>query len=243
MVTATPQAAWSDTELTAAVRGPQAEAAMEELFRRHRPAVIAYALACSRDPHKAEDLASEAFACTLHAVRTGAGPAASWRPYLFSVVRHTAGRWAATARRTELYDDLERQVAQAPNGAAPETGEERVLQLESEHLVRIAFRSLPRRWQAVLWYTAVEGRSTAAVGKLLGISPSGVASLASRARAGLRRAYGAAHSGPDNDDGARGRVPSLLGAAVRLSGLDVGRHRERQRSAYVLTLCPAGHHR
>ncbi|MFD4032610.1 RNA polymerase sigma factor [Streptomyces sp. NPDC058637] len=47
--------------------------AVEELYRRHADVVLAYARACCRDPHTAEDMASEAFTRTVQAVRDGQG--------------------------------------------------------------------------------------------------------------------------------------------------------------------------
>ncbi|NUK13351.1 RNA polymerase subunit sigma-24, partial [Streptomyces lunaelactis] len=70
----------TDAELTAAVRELVSDAPVEEVYRRHRSAVLSYARTCCRDPHTAEDLVSEAFARTLQAVRAGGGPEAAWRP-------------------------------------------------------------------------------------------------------------------------------------------------------------------
>ncbi|MFP3686343.1 hypothetical protein SB847_21820, partial [Bacillus sp. SIMBA_026] len=56
-----------------------------------------------------------------------------------------------------------------------------------------AFRSLPERWQAVLWYLDVERMKPAAVAPILGLSPNAVSALALRAREGLRREYLQAH--------------------------------------------------
>ncbi|WP_405577715.1 sigma-70 family RNA polymerase sigma factor [Streptomyces sp. NBC_01092] len=185
----------SDAELTRAIRASgrhsdSAADAFEELYRRHHTAVLAYARTCCRDGHTAEDLASEAFARTLQAVQAGRGPEYAWRPYLLSVVRRTAADWAVTARRTDLSPDFEPWLESGP---AEESGEERVLRQEDDALLVRGFRSLPERWQAVLWHTVVEGESAERVGALLGISPSGVGSLAARAREGLREAYLTAH--------------------------------------------------
>ncbi|MEU9992713.1 sigma-70 family RNA polymerase sigma factor [Streptomyces sp. NPDC048045] len=185
----------SDAELTRAIRDSgrhsgSAADALDELYRRHRPAVLAYARTCCRDGHTAEDLASEAFARTLQAVRAGHGPESAWRPYLLSVVRRAAADWAATARRTDLSPDFERWLESAP---VEESSEARVLRQEDDALLVRGFRSLPERWRAVLWHTVVEGESAEKVGALLGISPSGVGSLAARAREGLREAYLTAH--------------------------------------------------
>lgn len=208
----------SDAELTAAIRKLVSEAPVEELYRRHRSAVLSYARTCCRDPHTAEDLVSEAFARTLQAVRSGGGPEAAWRPYLLTVVRRVAAEWAGTARRTELSADFEQWLGNLPDSPEAESSEERILRLEDDSLVIRAFRSLPERWQAVLWHTAVEEEPASKVGALLGMGASGVGSLASRAREGLREAYLAAHVESALVSEECRRYSSLLGAAVRRSG-------------------------
>ncbi|MCX4582246.1 sigma-70 family RNA polymerase sigma factor [Streptomyces sp. NBC_01481] len=206
----------------------ESDGPVEELYRRHRSAVLCYALACCRDRHTAEDLASEAFARTLQAVRSGGGPEAAWRPYLLTVVRRTAADWAGTARRTELSPDFEQWLANVPDTPEAESGEERMLRMEESSLVLRAFRSLPERWQAVLWHTAVEEEPAAKVGPVLGLGASGVSSLVSRAREGLREAYLAAHVESASVSDECRRYSSLLGAAVRRTGRrtnkDLDRH-------------------
>ncbi|MFF4352485.1 sigma-70 family RNA polymerase sigma factor [Streptomyces sp. NPDC001530] len=222
----------SDAELTRAVRASglhsnSADQALEELYRRHRPSVLAYARTCCRDTHTAEDLASEAFARTLQAVRAGQGPEFAWRPYLLSVVRRTAADWASTARRTDLSPDFERWLETAPTEKG---GEEYVLRQEDDALIVRGFRSLPERWRAVLWHTVVEGESAEQVGALLGISPSGVGSLAARAREGLREAYLTAHIEyvETADQPECRHFSRLLAAAIRRPGRrlnkDLARH-------------------
>ncbi|MEU2676690.1 sigma-70 family RNA polymerase sigma factor [Streptomyces sp. NPDC007107] len=215
----------SDPALTKAVREAADEAALAELYGRHGSAVQAYARMCCRDVHTAEDLASEAFVRTIQAVRTGGGPEASWRPYLLTVVRRTAAEWAGTARRTELSADFERWLEELAGPAT--SGEERLVRLEDRSMVLRGFRSLPERWQAALWYGVVEGEPAERIGRLLGISASGVASLTARAREGLRDAYLSEHA----VSGARSEecrhYAALLGAAVRRPGGRAGRQLDR----------------
>ena len=64
-----------------------------------------------------------------------------------------------------------------------------------------AYRSLPDRWQAVLWYTEVEGMDPHEVAPLLGLTANGVAALAYRARDGLRTAWLQAHVTSDGLSG------------------------------------------
>lgn len=183
----------SDAELTARIRsGPPAaaEAALDELYRRHRDAVLAYARTCTRDSHTAEDLASEAFARVLQAIRGGSGPTEAWRPYLLTTVRHTAAAWARTARRTELAPDFDAWLSES---SVALDGEERALRREEADRAVRAFHRLPDRWQTALWHSAVEGESPKQIAPLLGLSASGTASLTARAREGLREAYLAEH--------------------------------------------------
>ncbi|UGY94441.1 sigma-70 family RNA polymerase sigma factor [Streptomyces gobiensis] len=212
------EVASSDAELTESVRGGESEAAVAELYRRHRGAVFAYALTCCRDPHTAEDLTSEAFTRTIQAVRSGGGPEAAWRPYLLTAVRRTAADWARTSRRTELSTDFEQWATDPARAPDAESGEERMLRREDNRLVLHAFRSLPERWQTVLWHTVVEEEPAAEVGTLLGIGASGVASLASRAREGLREAYLNAHIDRTSHADDCRRFSALLAATVRRCG-------------------------
>jgi RNA polymerase sigma factor (sigma-70 family) len=181
--------ALSDADLTERIRGGRSsvvEAALDELYRRHRTSVLMYARTCTRDSHTAEDLTSEAFARVLSAVRGGAGPREAWRPYLLTTVRRTAAAWAATARRIELAPDFESWLSEGP---VAESGEERMLLREDRDLVLRAFRRLPERWQTALWHSVVEEEPPQRIAVLLGISASGVTSLTARAREGLREAY------------------------------------------------------
>ncbi|MFJ2760889.1 sigma-70 family RNA polymerase sigma factor [Streptomyces prasinus] len=214
----------SDGLLTAAIRdGGDAAAATEELYRRHAPAVLMYARACCRDPHTAEDLASEAFTRTVQAVRDGKGPTEAWRPYLLAVVRHTAAEWAEQARRVDLapgfgewLDAVAGHGGVGPVGREAD-GEEQVVRAEDGGLIAAAFRALPERWRAVLWHHVVEEEPAARVGTLLGLTPSGVTSLAARAREGLREAYLAAHAEQGAADEECRRCSGRLAAAVRRS--------------------------
>ncbi|MDX3101667.1 ricin-type beta-trefoil lectin domain protein [Nonomuraea angiospora] len=65
----------------------------------------------------------------------------------------------------------------------------------SDDLVVRAFRSLPPRWQTVLWHTLIEEEESERGARILGITPGNVSVLAFRAREGLRKAYLAAHVG------------------------------------------------
>jgi RNA polymerase sigma factor (sigma-70 family) len=217
----------SDADLTALIRdgsSPAAEAALDELYRRHRNPVLAYARTCTPDPHTAEDLVSEAFARALQAVRNGSGPQEAWRPYLLTTVRNTATAWALTARRTELAPDFDTWLSDSPAALG---GEDRMLrQEEADRAVR-AFRSLPSRWQTALWHSAVEGESPKQIAPVLGLSPSGAASLTARAREGLREAYLAEHVRDATDSDECRHYVGLMAASMRSARGRRSSHLER----------------
>ncbi|MFF3425705.1 RNA polymerase sigma factor [Streptomyces sp. NPDC002602] len=210
----------SDRELIRRIRRSRARDALdteafELLYRRHRPAALACARACSRAPQDVEDLVSEAFLRTLQAVRSGSGPRDHWRPYLLTVVRHTAVEWRAGDERVILTPDVESWCRPASSGDDPQR---RLVEGENRRLAARSFRTLPERWKAVLWHTLVEDDCPHQVPVLLGITQSAVTSLAFRAREGLREAYLGAHVDPADDARCR-YFATLLGAAVRRRGI------------------------
>ncbi|MFF0745591.1 sigma-70 family RNA polymerase sigma factor [Streptomyces sp. NPDC004111] len=189
----------SDADLIERMRGGD-DRAYEELFRRHSEAVRRYARTCCRDAHTADDLTAEVFARTLQAVRGGSGPEHAVRAYLLTTVRRVAASWAKTTRREQLVEDFAVFAAQAAR--LSEVSDDDTLDLgadvramhEAEQTLAMqAFRSLPERWQAVLWHTTVEEESPSAVAPLFGLSANATAVLASRAREGLKQAYLQAH--------------------------------------------------
>ncbi|MFB6850247.1 sigma-70 family RNA polymerase sigma factor [Streptomyces sp. NPDC056373] len=176
------------------------DTAYEELYRRHAQAVRRYARTCCRDAHTAEDLTAEVFARMLQAVRGGAGPTQAVRAYLLTSVRRVAASWTRSARREQLVDDFAVFAARSAHG--PDVSGDDTLELgadvramhEAEQSMAMrAFRSLPERWQAVLWHTEIEDESPSAVATLFGLDANGTRVLASRAREGLKQAYLQAH--------------------------------------------------
>ena len=176
------------------------DSAYAELYRRHADAVRRYARTCCRDAHTADDLTAEVFAGMLQAVRGGAGPEYAVRAYLLTSVRRVAAHWARSARREQLVDDFAvfaQQAARPAEGAGDEAvdvgADVRALHEAEQSMALRAFRSLPERWQAVLWHTEVEDESPSEVAVLFGLDANGTRVLASRAREGLRQAYLQAH--------------------------------------------------
>ncbi|WP_371537055.1 sigma-70 family RNA polymerase sigma factor [Streptomyces sp. NBC_00466] len=197
----------SDAELIAQMRegtdgADGIDSAYEELFRRHSDAVRRYARTCCRDAHTADDLTAEVFARTLQAVRGGAGPEQAVRAYLLTTVRRVAAAWTKTAKREQLVEDFAVFADQAARSSSSEVSDQDTLDLGADvqamriaekSLAMEAFRSLPERWQAVLWHTTVEEESPSDVAPLFGLTANATAVLASRAREGLKQAYLQAH--------------------------------------------------
>ncbi|MFF7894984.1 sigma-70 family RNA polymerase sigma factor [Streptomyces sp. NPDC007907] len=176
------------------------DTAYEELYRRHAQAVRRYARTCCRDAHTADDLTAEVFARMLQAVRGGAGPTHAVRAYLLTSVRRIAAAWTRSARREQLVDDFAvfaAQSAHGPDVSGDDTREQgadvRAMHEAEQSMAMRAFRSLPERWQAVLWHTEVEDESPSEVATLFGLDANGTRVLASRAREGLKQAYLQAH--------------------------------------------------
>ncbi|MGQ4389824.1 sigma-70 family RNA polymerase sigma factor [Streptomyces sp. SAS_270] len=189
----------SDADLIERMRSGD-DTAYEELYRRHAEAVRRYARTCCRDGHTADDLTAEVFARMLQAVRGGHGPEHAVRAYLLTTVRRVAASWTKSAKREHLVDDFAVFAAQAARSS--EISDDDTLDLgadvramhEAEQSMAMqAFRSLPERWQAVLWHTEVEDESPSSVATLFGLDANGTRVLASRAREGLKQAYLQAH--------------------------------------------------
>ena len=195
----------SDADLIAAVRAGDT-IAYGTLFERHRTAAERLSRQLVSGPG-ADDLVSEAFLKVLGVLQRGGGPDEAFRAYLLTAVRrlHIDGiRSSKRERSTDDEAELDRAVEfvdpaamEFDRGAAGE-----------------AFRSLPERWQLVLWHLDVEGQNPAEVAPLLDMAPNSVSALAYRAREGLRRAYLQQHLAPTLDAECR-ETTGKLGAYVR----------------------------
>ncbi|GAA3393089.1 sigma-70 family RNA polymerase sigma factor [Streptomyces roseoviridis] len=217
----------SDAELVQRMREGD-DGAYEELFRRHSAAVRRYARSCCRDADTADDLTAEVFARTLQAVRGGAGPEQAVRAYLLTSVRRVAATWTRTQKREHLVEDFAvfaedaaraAEVADqtATFGAGLDLGADvRAMHEAEQSLAMQAFRSLPERWQAVLWHTTVEEESPSEIAPLFGLTANATAVLASRAREGLKQAYLQAHVSQSLTTGGDcARYADRLGAFAR----------------------------
>ncbi|MCU1530006.1 MAG: hemagglutinin/hemolysin-like protein [Frondihabitans sp.] len=182
-----------------------------ELYRRHAKAGLVAARSFS-DLGEPDDLVSEAFANIYETLINGAGPTGSFRPYLYVTIRNLAHRRLRTTGREVDIDPETVRIASAddPVHAALEAS-----------LTTTAFRSLPERWQTVLWYTEVERMTPRQAGELMGIGANAVSALSFRARAALRQAWVQGHV---TDTTATGTHREALS---RLAGWSLGTLSER----------------
>src|ERR1700744_753122 len=156
--------------------------ACARLDARHAAAARRLAGLLVRGQAEAGEVVEETLGKLLDLLRRGGGPEDAFRPYLLIAVRRTAYDWRRAERRQVLPDDYGLFDFDAPFADPAVAGSERSM------IVR-AYLSLPARSQAVLWHTAIEGERPAEVAELLGVTASGVAPMAYRARESLRQAY------------------------------------------------------
>ncbi|QAY63942.1 sigma-70 family RNA polymerase sigma factor [Xylanimonas allomyrinae] len=198
----------SDAELIAAVRrgDPDGEA-FRTLFDRHWRVVRAVARLYGAGSD-CDDAAQEAMLRVFEAIELGGGPDVAFRAYALTTVRNVAVSWSRRARAAPAGDAtdvesvaLERRFERGVDDAVADRS-----------LLADAFSTVPARYQEVLWYTVVEGRTPQELAAHYGLAPNGVAVLAARARESLRRAWLTVHLGaPDVPDGCR----AVMGVMVR----------------------------
>ncbi|WP_084622284.1 sigma-70 family RNA polymerase sigma factor [Demequina oxidasica] len=175
----------SDPELIAGVRAGDTTA-FGLLYERHADAARKVATQYTNTAADVDDVVSESFSRVLRALQRGDGPDLAFRAYLFTIVRRTGMDMINKGIRTKPREDMGEYEA---NLGYEASSDEPALEGFEHGMVAGAFKSLPERWQAVLWYTEVEKKSPKEIAPLLGLSANGVAALAYRAREALRQAY------------------------------------------------------
>ncbi len=199
--------------------------AFAELWQRHARSGIRVARQFTSSID-ADDLVSEAYARIYQRVLAGGGPEGAFRPYLYTTIRNLAARWGRGNHDVNV-DDI-------GDFSDPDAVEDPATVALDHTLTVRAFRSLPERWQTVLWYTEVEGMDPHEVAPLLGMSANGVAALSYRAREGLRKAWLQAHVSEASASGECAWTIARLGDYAR-NGLGT---RERLRVSDHLATCP-----
>ncbi|MEU9475292.1 RICIN domain-containing protein [Streptomyces sp. NPDC048191] len=153
-----------DARLTELLRSPTATAyaALQELRRRHHPAVLAYARLCAAGESAARRLAAEAFTTAARETARGVDPAVPLRHRLLLLTAGLAAAWARDERSAGLDPGLllVLNASGQPDGPTPP--------------LLPAFRSLPSRTQGLIWYGVVEQEPAERTAALLGLSRADV---------------------------------------------------------------------
>jgi RNA polymerase sigma-70 factor (ECF subfamily) len=209
----------SDARLVALVREGR-ESAFEEIVRRYRAGLVAFAAAYA-PPDRAEDVVQESFLRAWDALRASTGEI-RLRPWLYTIVRNRALNARRDARHHEpIPDDLD-GVPQPPDVVL--TGEELAA-------VIAAVRALPEAQREALVRSSVEGHTHEQIANALETTPGAARQLIYRARAAVRNGAGvliplplvraAIEAGPHHAEAAAGAGAGAL-AAGSLGGAGAG---------------------
>ncbi|GAA3698071.1 hypothetical protein GCM10022377_08730 [Zhihengliuella alba] len=183
----------TDAELIGAARDGSDEA-YAALYQRHYDAALRTARWRLFDSSLAEDVVADSFSAMLQLLRAGRGPDEAFRPYLLTCVSRRALRMNQADDR-ELNTDSIELFEKDTDHADP------VMDSFESELLGQAFRSLPERWQLVLWHLEIEGAKPADLAAQLGSSANAVSAIGVRAREGLRAAYLSAHMNAQTFEG------------------------------------------
>jgi RNA polymerase sigma factor (sigma-70 family) len=196
----------SDQMLVTRVRAGDT-AAFDTLFKRHRGLARYVADRHADNYADTGDIVSDAFAAVYESLTAGKGPDTFFRAYLLTTVRRLAFKANRAGSRTQPTEEIRVldsvEPAQDPSLADFETT-----------AIARAFKALPERWQAVLWYVDIEGMKPAEASVVLGLNPNGVSSLAIRARERLREMYLQQHITASTESDCE-QYSSRLGAFAR----------------------------
>ena len=157
------------------------EAAFEEIVRRYRPGLVAFAAAFAPQ-ERAEDVVQESLVRSWSALRETESEI-QLRPWLYTIVRNRA----LNARRDlRPHEPLDESVDGVPQPAD--------IVLGNEELARVvaAVGTLPDAQREALVRSSLEGHTHEQIAESLGTSTGGVRQLVFRARATLRHAVGVA---------------------------------------------------
>ncbi|MCA0378912.1 MAG: sigma-70 family RNA polymerase sigma factor [Actinobacteria bacterium] len=167
-----------ESELIAASRDGDRDA-YAELWTRHRAAAVRAAKPLAFN--NAEDVVSDSFIAIWEQMQRGGGPTGHFRAYLLSTVRNRAV--------TRYHAESRVQVVAEVDGDPVQDSSHGLEAAEQRRDVTVAFRSLPERWQQVLWLTEVEQIPRNDIAAKLDLSPNSVSALTRRAKEGLKIAW------------------------------------------------------
>lgn len=155
----------------------------EAVYRDHYRDVYRYALLSLRRRDDADDVVADTFDRAFAAWRTGHGPAGRALPWLLVIARRiVVDRWRRERLIRWLPFATDRGPANEPADASDDGGRAEFW-LWLEQLAR----ALPARQREVVFLRYQRDLSDEEIGEILGISASGVRTLASRALAALRQ--------------------------------------------------------
>lgn len=155
-------------------------AAFDELVRRHRPALTAYAGSLSPSS-RAEDVVQDSLLKAYLALQQGADPELL-RAWLFRIVRNTAIDAQRGVRHHEQLDENYDGVEQPPQALA---------RREQIGALTLAIQDLPAAQRQAIVQRELEGRGHEEIAEAMSLSPGSVRQLIYRARHTLREASGA----------------------------------------------------
>jgi RNA polymerase sigma factor (sigma-70 family) len=155
------------------------DAAMEEIVRRYRPALVGFA-ARIVPPHRAEDVVQESLARAMIALVDGEQEI-KLKPWLYAIVRNRA--------LNDLRDERTHEPIPDDFDGAPQPPEVVARREEVASLVG-AIAGLPAGQREALVQREMEGRSHEEIAAGLGSTPGAVRGLIFRARIALRDAVG-----------------------------------------------------
>ncbi|MFJ5521055.1 RICIN domain-containing protein [Streptomyces griseoluteus] len=193
-----------DARLTELLRTPTHTAypALQELRRRHQPAVLAYARLCTTGESAARRLAAEALTEAARDTARGIEPNVPLRHHLLLLAGRAAASWARDERAAGLDPGL---LLVLNSGAGPEGPTPPLLP---------AFKALPSRDQGLVWYGVLEEEPSERTAAYLGLAPATVAHGTPQAVQALAQAC-LRHRLAASDDPRCGDFRRLIEEAVR----------------------------
>ncbi|WP_431773704.1 RNA polymerase sigma factor [Streptomyces cucumeris] len=149
------------------------------LVDRHSAAVHAYLRTCLTDRGEVDSLTEETFRRAYAVALRGTEPYTHWRVQLLTTARGLAvSAWARDPYSMNVADGFRYWAARG--GVWP---------LMARSALFEAYRSLPLRWQTVLWHTAVEEDGPALTTDVLGLPRGQYTTVTGRARQAIREFY------------------------------------------------------
>ena len=161
------------------------EAAFEEIVRRYRPQLVAYAGGIAAD-HRAEDVVQESLT-RAHAALLRDEAEIALKPWLYTIVRN---RSLNDLRDEPAHDHLDEDYDGVPQ--PPDVAERRA----KLAAVVSGIQALPAAQREALVKRELEGRGHAEIASQMDLSQGAVRQLIFRARATLREAAGLMIPGP-----------------------------------------------